>query len=119
VVEKISVRSWPTYLLRDIPETTRAAIEVDAELDGVSMIEVIRRVLCAHYELECEPVGGRPGKREDGTGTMLLRLQPEVWEALKAEAGLADTAYGSPRGAMDKIIHSALAAHYNGGHPHD
>ena len=115
----MSVRSWPTYLLRDIPEETRAALEEDAEETGQPMIELIREILCSRYELDCDPVGGRPQKPTKGTGTMLLRLQPEVWEALKEEAGTSNTAYGSPRGAMDKIIHSALADHYNGGHPHD
>ena len=114
----MSVRTWPTYLLRDIPDETRAALEADAEATGLPMIELIREALCEHFGLDCDPVGGRPQKGKKGTGTMLLRLQPEVWEALKAEAGVSDTAYGSPRGAMDKIIHSALANHYNGGHPH-
>lgn len=76
------------------------------------MIELIRRVLCAHYGMDCKPISGRPGRREEGTGTMLLRLQPEVWEALKAEAGSAPTTYGFPHGAIDRIIHGALAAHY-------
>ena len=120
MVEALSVRSWPTYLLRDIPEQTRAALEEDARFTGQSMIELIREILCSRYDLNCESVThpfAKPPPPSKGTKTMLLRLQPEVFAKLKEEAGTSNTAYGSPRGAMDKIIHSALADHYNGGHP--
>ena len=111
----MSVRSWPTYLLRDIPETTRAAIEVDAELDGVSMIEVVRAILCAHYELDCPPVEtlARHGEFIPGTGTMVLRLPPELFDAINEEFHQAGSAYGAKR----KIVLDILTAHYNGGHP--
>lgn len=107
----MSVRDWPTYLLRDIPEGTRAALEEDAAREERSMIEILRELLCSYYELDCPPVTAtaRPPKPSPGTGTMLLRLQPELWEALKSEASESDRAYG----AMDKIIHRVLAEHYS------
>lgn len=110
----MSVRSWPTYLLRDIPEATRTALEEDAALDGRSLIEIIRSILCQHYGLDCDPViaTGR-AKFQDGTDTMLLRLQPELWEAIKEDIAAQETPYGAPH----RIIHGILAAHYNGGHP--
>ncbi len=116
---KMSVRSWPTYLLRDIPEETRTALEADALTEEKSLAECIREALCSHYELDCEPVEaiGRPPAPKKGVTTMVLRLQPALWEAIKADAGWADTHYGSPRGAIDRIIHGILSSHYNGGHP--
>ena len=92
------VREWPTYLLRDIPEATRAALEEDAELNGVSLAETMREILCAHYALDCEPVEtfGRPPAYTVGTDTMILRVQPELFKAIKEDAGKADTHFGSP-----------------------
>ena len=111
----MSVREWPTYLLRDIPEDTRARIEEDAEVDGTSMIEVVREILCSHYELNCEAVetSGPPPPPIKGTDTMLLRVQPALFSAIKKDAEKMD----SPYGAMRKVIFGILTAHYNGGIP--
>ena len=113
----MSVRDWPTYLLRDIPPGTRLALEIEAGAEDRSMIEIIREILCAHYELDCEPVlaTARPPKPKPSTDTMILRLQPELWQAIRQEADQQESRYG----ATDRIIHAILAAHYNGGHPHD
>ncbi len=105
----MAVRTWPTYLLRDIEPEIRKAIEADAELDGASMIEVVRGILCSHYSLDCEPVetSVRSPEKITGTDTMVLRLQPALWEAIKADAG---PGYGETR----KAIMFALHFHYNG-----
>ena len=108
----MATRTWPSYLLRDIDPEIRKAIEADAELDGSSMIEVVRGILCSHYQLDCEPVENSVRQEKiTGTDTMVLRLQPTLWEAIKADAG---TTYGATR----KTITDILAAHYNGGTPH-
>lgn len=114
----MSVREWPTYLLRDIPEHVRTAIEEDAEREERSLAETMREILCSHYDLDCDPVETF-GRRDHvkGTGTMLLRVQPELFQAIKADAGSADTAYGSPRGEMHRIITAILSDYYNGGTP--
>ena len=102
----MSVRTWPTYLLRDIEPEIRKAIEADAELDGASMIEVVRGILCDHYSLDCEPVETSARQEKiTGTDTMVLRLQPALWEAIKADAG---PTYGATR----KTITAILADHY-------
>lgn len=107
IVSGMSVKSWPTYLLRDIPEATRAALEEDANLDGRGLAEVVREILCAHYDLDCEAVenSGPPPGHIRGTSTMLLRLQPELREAIRADAG-------PDRGATNRVIHEILAEHY-------
>ena len=111
----MSVREWPTYLLRDIPEDTRARIEEDASLDGTSMIEVVREILCTHYELDCEAVetSGPPPPPIKGTDTMLLRVQPALFSAIKKDAEQLSSPYGATR----KIVLQILTAHYNGGNP--
>ena len=110
----MSVKSWPKYLLRDIPDHLRSAIEEDADLDGTSMIEVVRGILCAHYKLDCSPVDSvQRSEFIPGTGTMVLRLQPELFEKLNADVQKA----ASPYGAKKKVVMDILADHYNGGHP--
>ncbi len=99
----MAVRTWPTYLLRDIEPGIRKAIEADAELDGASMIEVVRGILCGHYALDCEPVetSVRSPEKITGTDTMVLRLQPALWEAIKADAG---PTYGATRKTITDIL---------------
>ena len=76
---------WPTYLLKNIPPEIRSQIEDEAGAGAMS--EVIRRILCAHYSLDCEPVLTRNKfLKVDGTETMVLRLQPELWKAIKRDA---------------------------------
>ena len=103
----MSVSSWPTYLWRDVPESTRATLEADADLNGSALVETVREILCAHYGLDCEAVetsGPLPGYTP-GTRTMLLRLQPELYHALMDD----------PRsGGRSHIINDILKAHYNG-----
>jgi hypothetical protein len=109
----MSVREWPTYLLRDIPEDIRARIEKDASSGyGTSMIEVVREILCSHYELDCEAVetSGPPPPPIKGTDTMLLRVQPALFSAIKKDAEQLSSPYGATR----KIVLQILTAHYNG-----
>jgi len=101
----VSVKEWPTYLLRDIPEATRAAIERDAEENQQALIEVIREILCGHYELDCDPVDSPRTPYTEGKDEMVLRLQPALWSAIREDAGVG---YGSTR----KTILSILSAHY-------
>jgi EAL domain-containing protein (putative c-di-GMP-specific phosphodiesterase class I) len=76
---------WPTYLLRNIPPEVRKAIERD-ESEG-SMQEVMRQILCSHYSLDCENVLTRNKfLKVNGTPTMVLRLQPELFQAIRLDA---------------------------------
>ena len=76
---------WPTYLLKNIPPEIRSHIEHEAGAGAMS--EVIRRILCSHYSLDCEPVLTRNKfLRVNGTETMVLRLQPELWKVIKRDA---------------------------------
>ena len=101
------VASWPKYLLRDIPDEIRAAVEEDAEREQCAMIEVVREILCGHYSLDCDPVEAtaKPPAPVKGTGTMVLRLQPALMDAIQADSG---NGYGDKR----RTILGILAAHY-------
>ena len=77
--------NWPTYLLKNIPSKMRSQIEHEAGAGAMS--EVIRRILCAHYSLDCDPVLTRNKfLRVNGTETMVLRLQPELFKEIRKEA---------------------------------
>ena len=70
------------------------------------MAEVIRSILCEHYGLDCEPVIARNKfLKINGTDTMVLRLQPELWSAIKRDASKRDIPHRS-------VIIEALEAHY-------
>lgn len=103
------VRSWPSYLLQRIPPQLRTAIEEDAGQN--SMAEVIRAILCAHYSLDCEPPEYelQPGsipERIPGHDRMLVRVQPELFEAIKQHSDESGE-------TMRTVILDILEAHYS------
>ena len=110
----MSVRRWPTYLLNGIPPEVRQAIEEDALAEEISLAEVMRQILCAHYELSCEPVEtfSKPPPPNQGTATMVLRVHPDLFSAIKQDAGKAGTSYGTAYGGMRKRIIEILSEHY-------
>jgi len=103
------VRDWPTYLLKNIPRDIRAGIEEEA--GAGSMAEVVRGILCEHYGLDCRKVVARNRFiAVNGTETMLLRLQPELWEEIKKEAKRRGTK--KRPFPIRSVIIEALEAHY-------
>jgi hypothetical protein len=95
---------WPTYLLKSIPREIRQGIEREA--GAGSMAEVIRGILCEYYSLDCEPVIARNKfLKINGTETMVLRLQPELWEEIKRDAKRRRVPHRS-------VIIEALEMHY-------
>lgn len=71
------------------------------------MQETIRGILCAHYDLECSPLRSS-WPRDDarnGSQTILVRMHPELWVALKEDASETGE-------SMQALTHAALAAHY-------
>ena len=109
-----SVTSWPAYLLWNIRPDLRAAISEEARELDISLAETVRRILCEHYDLECEPVtlrrGGQVGydaARDKGHLQLLLRLQPALLDAIRQDAAEAER-------SMRGRIMDALDAHYAG-----
>jgi hypothetical protein len=96
----------PAYLLQGIPTKLRVSISADAERQNLSLMDTIRTVLCAHYDLDCPPRGsGYRPERDEGSERMVLRMSQELFAAIKADAketGLT----------MRALILNALDAHY-------
>jgi len=100
------VREWPTYLLKRVPESLKTDLSYEATAYATSMANVIRRILCDAYGLNCPP--RRAYHREDiqlDQGTLLVRLQPELFEAVKEDA----SRNGRPQ---RDVILDLLTAHY-------
>ena len=101
------VRAWPTYFLKRIPAELKTSLNEDAETRDVSVADVIRMILCAHYRLDCPP---RSRSFEGGihkhTQNTILRLQPGLWRALKDDQKI------SGRPVRDLII-TTLEKHYD------
>ncbi len=109
-----SVTSWPAYLLWNIRPDLRAAISQEARELDISLAETVRRILCEHYGLDCEPVtlrrGGMVGynrERDKGHLQLLLRLQPALFDQIRLDAQIEQR-------SMRGRIMDALDAHYAG-----
>lgn len=102
-----------TFLLRRMEPRLRKQIEKDAKKRKEPMIEVIRSVLCEHYDLDCAPISGAIRiDRWNDTATLLLKIQPELFTAIKNDSEETGE-------TMRDLILAALEAHYtrNGKEP--
>lgn len=106
---------WSTYLLKRVPEGLKADIAYEAASSSTSHANVVRDILCTHYGLDCPPHRAylQPDWKPEAN-TIFMRLQPELFGAIKAEAA-------SRNAHQRDVILDVLKAHYghNGGHPHD
>ncbi len=86
-VSRKRVSSWPTYLVKDIPEVDRRVLSALAALRNTSVSDVIRSMLCLRFRLQCpqESYSYDPDRDNGGT-TLLLRMQPKLAKALTREA---------------------------------
>lgn len=100
------VLTWPAYLLTNIPIPIRLSLSAQAEQDDVSVADTIRNILCTHYELDCPPVsaGGYRTSRDKHHTNLLLRVQPDLFRAIKRDAK-------RQRRTMRHIIMTILAEH--------
>lgn len=83
--------TWTTFLLRNIDPKLLRRLNADARAEGRSFSDLVRSILCEHYSLDCPPSGAH-SKWEFGSRTQLLKLQPELFQAIKedaAETGLS------------------------------
>jgi len=82
------VARFPSYLLKDIPPDQRLRLSEQAAAQNISVSDIIRRLLCARYKLDCPPESYRyDPNRDGGNPTILLRLQPKLKAKLELEAG--------------------------------
>lgn len=96
---------WVSFLVRNLEPEILAALTEDAtEEPARSLSDVMRQVLCDHYELDCPPTGA--GTRlEFGARTQLLKMHPDLWQAVKTDS--EETGQ-----SMQALVHEALSAHY-------
>ena len=107
VAPPLPVSTWPTYLLKRIPENARSQLSSEAQQRNVSIQDVIRSILCNRYRLVCPQTSFRYEPARDGgvSATIHLRLQRKLKRALDREAEQ------SGRSLRD-IILTAIDSHY-------
>jgi hypothetical protein len=96
----------PRFLVRDMSPHLRKLLEQDAQQEDQSLSETMRGILCAHYSLDCSEIEG--ALRTDvwnGSQTVLLKLQPELFKEIKT-----DSAHTGE--SMRSLIIAALEGHY-------
>ena len=92
--------AWPAFLIRSIDPDVRTKITDYARDSMCSVQDVIRWALCERYELDCTPVSSAYPDRDQGAATVVVRLPPEVFDALKEESKTGVS--------MQDIVHHAL-----------
>lgn len=95
---------WVFFLVRNLDPQLLKRLRQDARRESLSLQNLMRRILCEHYELDCPPLG-KTTRIEHGSRTQRLRLHPEVWEALKADSEESGE-------SMQNLVHAALAGRY-------
>lgn len=96
----------PYFLLRDMSADLRQNLELDAQDSRIPFQEIIRAILCDHYSLDCpNHKGVIRNDQWTGTPTVLLKLQPELFSAIKEDA--AETGE-----SMRSLVLAALESRY-------
>jgi hypothetical protein len=97
------VAKWPSYLFAGIPDDLSQRISQEAFERNMSLNEVVRQAVCAHYGARCTEMAS--GYRDPSRDTLYLRFPPHVWKRMNADtAGV----YGGKK----KLIISILEKHY-------
>ena len=105
------ITDWPTYLLKNVPESERRRLSQSAAAQNVSVSDVVRGLLCARYRLDCPRESySYQAERDQGARTILLRLQPRLNSALELEVSRTGT-------SKRRIILDVIEAHYKEGEP--
>jgi len=95
---------WAKFLVRDLDPRLLSKIRADADAQDRSLSDIMREILCAHYELDCPP-SGKTSRLEHGARTQLLKMHPALFEALKRDSQETQI-------PMQRLVHEALEAHY-------
>lgn len=96
----------PHFLIRNLDEGLRDRLEEDAREANEPLQETVRMILCRHYSLDCPETKG--WIRKDAWGdatTILVRMPPALFKALKADAAHSGE-------SMQRCVHEALEANY-------
>lgn len=96
----------PYFLLRNMNRKLRHRLEADAKKANESLAETVRGILCEHYLIDCSEIEG--AIRRDvwnASLTVLLKLQPELFQAIKDDSAESEE-------SMRSLIIGALETHY-------
>lgn len=79
----------PSYLLTDIPDDLRAALSIVAAESNMSIQGIVLRSLYDHFSLDLPPKEDRRyvAWTDHGADRMVIRATPELFNAIKEEAG--------------------------------
>lgn len=84
---RVAAPPRPAYVLDGIPPAVRAGISDASSVADMSLADTIRASLCAHFELDCPPIGrGYERARDGGATRMVLRVDQRLFDVIKAEA---------------------------------
>lgn len=92
------------FLVRDLDRECLKMMWRDAAKRRVPLAEHLRSILCHHFELECRPSRAR-GRKATGATTIVMRMQPELWQAVKDESEHLGV-------SMQTVVREALEAPY-------
>lgn len=97
----------PYFLVRGMSASLRLALEIDSSEQDEPIQEIMRQILCEHYDLDC-PQLNHSAKREDaweGSTTVLLKMTKDLYSALREDSEESGE-------SMQALCHQALEAHY-------
>lgn len=104
------VSEWPAYVFHrqnGFSDALRASISDMAQRHDLSLADTCRSILCAHYGMDCDLRGpGYSSDRDQGNPKFLLRVQPELWTEIQAEAQ-------STGRTMKAVVLDTLTAHFS------
>ena len=96
--------TWNYFLLRNVDPELRRRLSAEAKTENRSLADLIRAIMCDHFELECEPSRAE-SKLKHGASTLVVGLQPELHRAIKTESEESGE-------TMRSIILDTLESHY-------
>ena len=96
--------AWIPFHVRNFDTRTLRLIRKDAYRRKISVQEWMRRILCRHYELDCDrsQAGPRPST---GATTLIVRLTPDLHATIKEDAEESGR-------SMQAIVHEILETPY-------
>ena len=92
------------FVVRDLDPKLLTLIRKQAKRERIPVAEVMRSILCEHYELDCTPTRHQP-RAEFASRTKVLRMQPELWRTLQADSLVTGE-------SMQALVHEALERHF-------
>jgi hypothetical protein len=95
---------WAELLVRGIDPKVLARVRRDAARRSLAVSDLIRMILCRHYDLECAP-SKRTARPSKGSTTILLRMHPHLKEEIALDSQERSVSQGA-------VVREILEARY-------